>query len=132
MKVIESSIDVLQYESEESDGGEIGLKARLLDRSLTLNITAFRYVFENLQAQIFDPAVFAFSTFNAGEVTTQGVDVDFLWRTSIPGVSLVGAWSFLDTEITESLVPTNDVVVREREDQRLLICTLTTEGVVVN
>ena len=101
--VRQSSIDVLQYESEESDGGEIGLKARLLDRSLTLNITAFRYVFENLQAQIFDPAVFAFSTFNAGEVTTQGIDVDFIWRTSVPGVSLVGAWSFLDTEITGDL-----------------------------
>ena len=101
--VRQSSVDVLQYESEESDGGELGFRSRLMDGSLTLNITAFRYIFENLQAQIFDPAVFAFSTFNAGELTTQGIDVDFSWVTDIPGVSLSGAWSFLDTEISGDL-----------------------------
>ena len=111
----QSSIDVLQYESEESDGGEVGFRSRLLDQSLTLNITAFRYIFENLQVQIFDPAVFAFSTFNAGELTTQGIDVDFIWLTDVPGLSLSGAWSFLDTEISGDLIAASGANLKGRQ-----------------
>ncbi|MGV0035023.1 MAG: TonB-dependent receptor domain-containing protein [Candidatus Azotimanducaceae bacterium WSBS_2022_MAG_OTU7] len=76
----------MRFESEESKGGEVGFRSELLDNSLVLNITAFSYVFKNQQVQNFDPALFAFDTTNAGEVTTRGVDVDFVWLTSIPGI----------------------------------------------
>ncbi len=99
-----SSIDVLTFESEESDGGEIGFRSQLLDRSLLLNLTAFQYVYENQQVQLFDPAIFAFDTTNAGELTTSGLDIDFLWTTSIPGLQLQGSWTFLDSEITGDLI----------------------------
>ena len=49
--------------------------------------------------------MFAFRTFNAGEVTTQGLEVDFLWSTSVPGLSLSGSWAFLDAEITGDFYP---------------------------
>ena len=39
-----------------------------------------------------------------------GLEGDFIYFTE-SGLVLSGAFSFLDTEITESLVPTNDVVV---------------------
>lgn len=95
--------DLLRFESEESDGGEIGFRSQLLDRSLILNMTAYRYVFENQQVQLFNPAVFAFDTTNAGEFITKGLEIDFFWVTSVPGLSLSGAWGFLDTEITGDL-----------------------------
>ena len=101
--VREASGDVLRFESEESEGGEIGFRSRLLDRSLTLNLTAYRYIFENQQVQSFNPAIFAFDTTNAGEVTTSGLDVDFLWSTSIPSLSLSGSWAFLEAEVTGDL-----------------------------
>ena len=34
-----------------------------------------------------------------------------MYYTNIDGLSIAGAFSFLDTEITKSLVPTNDVIV---------------------
>ncbi|MEM7016175.1 MAG: TonB-dependent receptor, partial [Pseudomonadota bacterium] len=91
---------LLRFESEESEGFEVGLRSQLLDRTVILNATAYRYVYENQQVQNFDPAVFAFSTFNAGEVTTSGLEVDFVWATSVPGLTLSGSWAFLNSEIT--------------------------------
>jgi len=100
--------ELLRFESEESEGFEVGLRSQLAERAVTLNVTAYRYEFDNQQLQIFDPGVFAFATFNAGEVTTQGVDVDFAWQTPVPGLSLSGSWAFLDTEITGDFFPTPD------------------------
>ena len=102
--VREASGEVLRFASEESKGGEFGFRSLLLDRSLLLNLTAYRYVFKNQQVQNFDPAIFAFDTTNAGELTTYGLDVDFMWTTSIPGLSLSGSWAFLSTELTGDLI----------------------------
>jgi iron complex outermembrane receptor protein len=101
--VSEAAADVLRFKSEESDGGEIGFRSRLLDQSLQLNMTAYRYVYKNQQVQLFNPAVFAFDTTNAGEFITKGLDIDFVWVTSVQGLTLSGAWGFLDTEITGDL-----------------------------
>ncbi|MBO6563161.1 MAG: TonB-dependent receptor [Pseudomonadales bacterium] len=98
-----AAISLLTFESEESDGGEIGFRSQLLDQSLLLNLTAYRYVYENQQVQLFNPAVFAFDTTNAGEFITEGLDIDFVWITKVPGLSVSGAWGFLDTEITGDL-----------------------------
>ncbi|MFT7246138.1 MAG: iron complex outermembrane receptor protein [Candidatus Azotimanducaceae bacterium] len=102
--VREASGDVLRFESEESKGGEIGFRSLLLDRALTLNLTAFNYVFKNQQVQNFDPVIFGFDTTNAGELTTRGLDVDFMWSTPISGLSVSGSWAFLDTELTGDLI----------------------------
>lgn len=100
-----ASAELLRFESEESEGFEVGLRSQFLDRTVTLNATVYRYVFENQQVQLFDPGVFAFRTFNAGEVTTQGLEVDFNWMTSVPGLSVSGSWAFLDAEITGDFFP---------------------------
>lgn len=106
--VVAQTEDLLIFDSEESNGFELGFRSQLADRALTLNVTAFRYEFDDQQVQVFNPAVFAFSTFNAGEITTQGVDIDFAWQTPVPGLSVTGAWSFLDTEITGDFFATAD------------------------
>ncbi len=94
----------LIFKSEESSGGEIGLRSQLFEQTLMLNVTAYRYVYKDQQVQNFDPTIFAFITANAGEVTTSGVDVDFVWVTPITGLSLSGAWAFLDSELTGDLL----------------------------
>jgi len=101
--VREAAEALLRFESEESEGFEVGLRSQWLDRALTINATAFRYVYENQQVQQFDPAVFAFRTFNAGEVTTAGLEVDFFWATQVQGLSFSGSWAYLDSEITGAL-----------------------------
>ena len=106
---------LLRFESEESEGWEVGLRSQFLDRAVTLNVTGYRYVYENQQVQIFDPAVFAFATFNAGEVTTAGIDVDFTWATTVPGLSFSGSWAFLDSEITGDLLAASGENLKGRD-----------------
>lgn len=103
--VVAAASELLRFESEESEGFEVGLRSQFLDRAVTLNVTGYHYVYEDQQVQLFDPGVFAFRTFNAGEVTTQGLEVDFFWSTSVPGLSLSGSWAYLDAEITGDFFP---------------------------
>lgn len=96
-----AAVDTLTFDSETSQGFELGMRSQLLDQTLMLNLTAYHFVYDDQQVQIFNPSVFAFDTFNAGEVTTYGVDIDWAWVTPIPGLRLFGAWGLLDAEITE-------------------------------
>ncbi|MGB7408137.1 MAG: TonB-dependent receptor, partial [Pontixanthobacter sp.] len=62
------------------DAYEIGLKSRLLDNAVTLNIAAFREEFENFQVLEFTGT--AFQTFNVPEAITSGIEVETLIRAS--------------------------------------------------
>jgi len=94
----------LIYESETAEGGEIGIKSQFNDRSVTLNATAYYYVFDNLQVQNFDAVAIQFSTLNAGEVTTQGVDLEWGWRTPVDGLSFSGNIAYLDAEYSDTFI----------------------------
>ncbi|MEL7190672.1 MAG: TonB-dependent receptor, partial [Pseudomonadota bacterium] len=94
----------LIFESETAEGGEIGIKSQFADRTLTLNATAYYYVFDNLQVQNFDAVAIQFSTLNAGEVTTAGIDLEWSWRTPVEGLSLSGNVAWLDAEYSDTFV----------------------------
>lgn len=94
----------LRFGSETSKGGEIGVKTQFADRTFTLNTALFYYQFTGLQVQIFDPAIFNFVTFNASQLTTQGVDIDWSWRTPAAGLRLSGALSYTDTRYTKEFI----------------------------
>ncbi len=94
----------LIFESEESEGGEIGIKTQFADRTLTLNATAYYYVFDNLQVQNFDAIAIQFATLNAGELTTQGVDLEMNWRTPVDGLTISGNLSYLDAEFSDTFI----------------------------
>jgi iron complex outermembrane receptor protein len=100
--VAEAAADALRFDSETSLGGEIGVKSQFAGRSITLNAVAYYYVFDNLQVQNFDPAIFNFDTTNAGELTTQGIEVDLAWSTPVDGLSLFGSIALLDAEFTDT------------------------------
>jgi iron complex outermembrane recepter protein len=100
--VAEAAADALRFASETSIGGEIGFKSQLANRTVTLNAVAYYYVFENLQVQNFDPAIFNFDTTNAGALTTRGVDIDFAWYTPVDGLSIFGGFGLLDAEFTDT------------------------------
>ncbi|MFM7120386.1 MAG: TonB-dependent receptor [Gammaproteobacteria bacterium] len=107
--------EILTFESETSEGFEVGVRSLLLDQSLMLNATVFHYVYEDQQVQLFNPAVFAFDTFNAGEVTTQGVDVDWAWATPVAGLSVFGSFGYLDAELTEDFITVSGENLKGRD-----------------
>ncbi|MEQ9316623.1 MAG: TonB-dependent receptor [Henriciella sp.] len=99
-------------DTDEVKNYEIGWKTELFDNSLRFNGAAFFVDIEGLQTTIFDPSIVnLFFSDNAANAELQGIEGDFTWvPESVDGLTVAGAFSFLDSEITEVLVPTNDVL----------------------
>jgi outer membrane receptor protein involved in Fe transport len=80
---------------------EVGMKGDFLDGNLRLNASLYMTEIDNLQVSRFDPSNVAFLVFmeNVGDAETKGIDADFMWAAS-DSLTIMGAVSFLDTEIT--------------------------------
>ena len=98
-------------DSDEITNYEFGWKSVLRDGQLRFNGSVFMVDVTGLQSTIFDPSIVnLFFSDNAADAEIMGLEGDFIYFTE-SGLVLSGAFSFLDTEITESLVPTSDVIV---------------------
>ncbi len=99
-------------DTDEVKNYELGWKTELFDNSLRFNGSAFFVDIEGLQTTIFDPSIVnLFFSDNAANAEIKGIEGDFTWApASVHGLTVAGAFSLLDTEITEVLVPTDDVV----------------------
>ncbi|MEL6567935.1 MAG: TonB-dependent receptor [Pseudomonadota bacterium] len=100
-------------DTDEVANYELGWKTELFDNSLRFNGSAFFVDVEGLQTTIFDPSIVnLFFSDNAADAEIRGVEGDFTWApASINGLTIAGAFSLLDTEITEVLTPTDDVLL---------------------
>ena len=90
----------LIYGSENTRGGEIGFRSQFNNRRLTINGTAYHYVVDDLQVQNFDAVNIQFITLNAGQLTTQGIDLETRWRTPVEGLNLSANVGYLDAKFT--------------------------------
>lgn len=90
---------------------ELGLKSSFFDYTLQLNAALFFVDVENLQTTIFDPSITnLFFSDNAADAEITGIEGDFVWLPEFnQGLTVTGAFSFLDSEITNVITPTNDV-----------------------
>ncbi|GGE00272.1 hypothetical protein GCM10011529_03060 [Polymorphobacter glacialis] len=97
-----ASVAAGRYGAETAEGGEIGLRTLQFDRRLSFNITAYRYIYSDLQVQFFDPQSVSLTAGNAGALRTQGVEADFNYRVpGIDGFSLRGAGAYNDAEYAD-------------------------------
>ncbi|MEO1039535.1 MAG: TonB-dependent receptor [Pseudomonadota bacterium] len=99
-------------ETDEVTNYELGWKMDLAGGDIRFNGAAFFVDIENLQTTIFDPSIVnLFFSDNAANAEIRGIEGDLTWAPAdIPGLTVAGAFSILDTEITEVLTPTDDVV----------------------
>ena len=90
---------------------ELGWKLDLLDNSLRVNGSLFYVDIERLQTTIFDPSIAnLFFSDNAANAEVKGLEGVVTWApAAVSGLIVTGSFSFLDTEITEVLTPTDDV-----------------------
>ena len=80
------------YGPEHIRGGEAGLKARLLNRSLRVNAAVYDYKIKGLQVSAFDPVRGSVFTQNATSATIRGIEADFAYRPDVVrGLSINGA-----------------------------------------
>ena len=87
----------IDVDPETSDAYELGFRA-FLSESLLLNAALFTTTYDDFQEQSFDDQTGTFQLQNVGEVRTQGLEVDALWRAT-DSLTLQGAITFLDAEI---------------------------------
>jgi iron complex outermembrane receptor protein len=76
---------------------EIGFRSSLFGGSTIFNAAAFTTTFKDFQAQVFDQSVFPsrFATANAGELETQGVELEFRTRPT-DGLTFSGNLAYVD------------------------------------
>lgn len=94
------------FDSDDVTNFEFGWKLDLLDNTLRLNGDIFFVDVSRMQVGIFDPNIAnLFFSDNAADAEITGLEADFIWAPeAIAGLTISGALSLLDTEITESFV----------------------------
>jgi len=83
------------FPAETVDSYELGAKTNWLNRSLLVNATAFYEKFENFQLNTYTGISFVVASIP--EVTSQGVDLDFLWLTGNRNLSFQGGVTYAET-----------------------------------
>tara|TARA_B100000378_G_scaffold261667_1_gene243203 strand:- start:1211 stop:3535 length:2325 start_codon:yes stop_codon:yes gene_type:complete len=77
---ITAKIEDLTFGSETARGGEIGYKARLLDRRMTFTSAIFNYKFNGLQRSALDIPTTTFQVRNAASARTKGVEAEVAFQ----------------------------------------------------
>ena len=86
---------ILEYDNETVLAYEAGAKLTLLNGAAELNIAVFRMEYDDLQVSALVGDVFRVT--NAGDATSQGVEVDGRWLVA-QGLTLGGAVAYLDAD----------------------------------
>jgi outer membrane receptor protein involved in Fe transport len=86
--------DAISFDPERAQAWELGIKSRLADGRLLLNVALFRSDYRQLQVSTFDGTA-AFLVGNAGRARSQGVDGELRW-TPTSRLSLGTTISYLD------------------------------------
>lgn len=85
-----------EFEEEEATAYELGAKMSLADGAAELNFALYRTEYTDLQTSQFD-GILGFNVTNAGEATTQGIELDGRWQVT-ENLMMFGSAGYLDFE----------------------------------
>ncbi len=87
----------ISFDDEEVDGFEMGIKSRLYDNTLAINVSAYKYEYTDLQTGTTSstPSGFVIRTENAASADVEGIDFDINYAPpSIEGLTLFAAVNY--------------------------------------
>ncbi len=93
------------YESEDILAYELGYKGQLFDGTMQVNLSLYRYDYENVHLQ-FTTSTFtgnSTSVRNAPEATTTGLEADILWLAT-PEITFGFSYSYTNAEYTGEVI----------------------------
>ncbi|MCV6622926.1 MAG: TonB-dependent receptor [Cellvibrionaceae bacterium] len=93
-EVLNPATSPLEFDNEKSKAVEFGVKSTLLDGAAQFNVAIFRTEFEDLQVSGYDGL--AFIVGNAAEATSQGIEMDGMWRIN-ENLTIGGSYAYLDS-----------------------------------
>lgn len=88
----------LSYRPQTIEGGEAGIKARVLSGSLLLSAAAYTYKIDDLQVVNFTNATSTIR--NAAASKVEGIEADFTYRTPLDGLTINGAAAYNEAKYT--------------------------------
>ncbi len=91
------------FAAELVDAYEVGFKTQWFGNDLTLNLALFSNDYSNFQLNTFNGIQFVVTT--VPEVTSEGVELDFNWRTPIDGLSIQGGAAYTDARYGDDCQP---------------------------
>jgi len=91
--------DNFNFNQEEAETIELGVKASLLDGAAELNAAFFQTDYTDMQVSVYDGS-FGFSVLNAGAATVRGLEMDGRWQAT-ESLMFAGAMAYLDFEWTD-------------------------------
>ncbi|MDP1631160.1 MAG: TonB-dependent receptor [Caulobacter sp.] len=91
------------FKGEFVDSYELGVKSTLFDRSVLLNASVFHQEYTGFQLNAFTGISFIVTSIP--EVTSDGVDADFMWFTPIEGLRIQGGVTYADTKYGNFVAP---------------------------
>jgi iron complex outermembrane receptor protein len=85
---------------------EVGVRSQFFDRTLTLNVSAYRAPFDNFQITAAVPNAvggLTYTIINAGQILAKGIEADFGWRPrgALEGFSIDGNAAYNDTKYSD-------------------------------
>ena len=82
------------FDAELVDAYEVGVKTEWFDGDLLLNMAVYSNEYSNFQLNTYNGIQFVVTT--VPEVTSEGVELDLIWRTPIEGLSINGGVAYTD------------------------------------
>ena len=82
------------FDAELVDAYELGVKTDWFNGDLLLNLAIYQNEYENFQLNTYNGIQFVVTT--VPEVTSEGVELDLIWRTPIEGLSINGGLAYTD------------------------------------
>ena len=101
-----------QFGTDDMMNFEFGWKADIMDGRMRFNGSVFSAQIDGLQTTIFDPSIAnLFFSDNAANAEVTGLEANLIWvPENVEGLTISAGLSILDTEITDTLTTSKDVV----------------------
>jgi outer membrane receptor protein involved in Fe transport len=96
------------FEPDKTTNYELGLKADVLDRALTLDASLYYIDWKDIQLNLQDPDNFLIYFVNASRARSQGMELS-VESSPVTGLTLSGWIAWSDAELTEDLPPALNV-----------------------
>ncbi|ACL96909.1 TonB-dependent receptor [Caulobacter vibrioides] len=91
------------FPAEFVDSYELGMKNTLFNRSVLFNVSLFQQKFTDFQLNTFLGTSFVVRSIP--EVTSKGVDADFMWFTPVRGLVIQSGFTYADTKYGKQPIP---------------------------
>ncbi|MFA7441012.1 MAG: TonB-dependent receptor [Sphingomonadaceae bacterium] len=101
-----TTVDDVAFGPEKASGFEGGIKTRVFDNQLAIDLGVYTYKYTDLQVDFFNAATFSYVTTNAGSARTRGAELQLEYAPrAVDGLNLRGSLNYNKARYIEFIAP---------------------------